>query len=411
MNETEVNVEETGSSGPFRRSNEGLPVGPLESLPGSLEQLSVGCVEVVWGIDKDGRALYWDRPFFQVDSQAPELKDISVGSDGTVWGIDTANRVRKKEGNMWVEIRGQAPGRIHGHLSHISVGAKDQVWGIDENNNVYQWLERMFWRVTGPRLTSISVGSDGTVWGIDTANKVRRKDGNMWVEVKIQPQAPGQDQVHLSNISVGAKEHVWGTDENGNVYQWDGERFQKVPDLQLKSISVGSDGTVWGIDTSGRVQVVNNWYYHQIIPVAKFAKTHSLPVCEALPDNMKDPYAGIGEKVDVELAFHDIFGNRAAIPEILQFPLGYTDTIIGVTQWPGVMSSYCFKTVDSSPALIVDLSLQASNYIPSSGNKYENALYSASAHLERFKQIYYQLCQRDVTISLATSMRLKTKKI
>jgi hypothetical protein len=407
MNETEVDREEPGSSGPFSGSNEGLPVGPLESLPGSLEQLSVGCAEVVWGIDKDGRALYWDRPLFQVDPQAPELKEISVGSDGTVWAIDTSNKIRRKEGNTWVEVPGWVVGVIPGQvqvvqLSHISVGAKDHVWGIDEIGNLYRWVFTRFSRIYLPRLTSISVGSDGTVWGIDAANKVIKLGGNTGVQI------PGLAHGHLEHIAVGAEDHVWGIDENNNVHQWNGNEFQEVPGLQLKQISVGSDGTVWGIDTSGRVQVVNNWYYHQIIPVAKFAKTHSLPDCEALPDNMKDPYAGIGEKVDVELAFHDIFGNRAAIPEILQFPLGYTDAIIGVTQWPGVMSSYCFRTVDSSPALIVDLSLQASNYIPLSGNKYENALYGASTHLERFKQIYYQLCQEDVTISLATSVRLKT---
>lgn len=64
------------------------------------------------------------------------------------------------------------------------------------------------------------------------------------------------------------------------------------------------------------------WHYEHIVPAHRFASGDG-------------PYAGIGHTVSLKLQTRDIYGN--AIPQspgTVQHPLGYTDALIPVHQWP-----------------------------------------------------------------------------
>ena len=167
----------------------------------------------------------------------------------------------------------------------------------------------------------------------------------------------------------------------------------------------------------------NVWSYHQVVPVYKFASLNNIPPCEGLPDNTQNPYAGIGldgnnqlGQVQFEFDFHDVYGNLMPPATPITQPsmsVGYFDDLMGLSQWPGTTSSYEFASNDGNPLLIFNVSLQLAKYLPGAGNSFENAVRTASAHLTLYKQLYYQVQQRqvvdneqqyDVTFALLTSL-------
>lgn len=153
------------------------------------------------------------------------------------------------------------------------------------------------------------------------------------------------------------------------------------------------------------------WYYNQVFAVAPLAMQHPLPAVPGLPDPALDPYAGIAPNAQatIALAFHDVYGNNitdAPAPMTVQADIGYIDTVIGLGQWPGLSSSYLvsFNEEAGRAEIVVSAGLQAGNYFPATGNSFETAVLSASAHLERYRRIYYQIRQADVGISIRTSL-------
>ncbi|MFT5969785.1 MAG: LysM repeat protein [Flavobacteriales bacterium] len=164
----------------------------------------------------------------------------------------------------------------------------------------------------------------------------------------------------------------------------------------------------------------DSWYYHQAVPISKLAKTHALPVCEALPLASNDPYAGIHldgsnklEKATFQFSFHDVLGNKIAPSTPIQnqaFEVGYFDEVIGLAQWPGLSAHYEITGVAGSPQLDLDLNFEVTNYVPGPGLQYDKAIYNASAHIVRYQQIYYQINQSDVSFQLSTSLQQISKK-
>lgn len=155
------------------------------------------------------------------------------------------------------------------------------------------------------------------------------------------------------------------------------------------------------------------WYYHHVMPVSTFAKSHPLALCAALPDPQLDPYAGIGitggslNQATISFDFHDVLGNKTTntnpVPD-LDVPVGYTDPVIGLAQWPGLSNHYAVNT-PGNPAIELDFDFQVPNYVPGAGLAFEKAVYASSAHYERYKQVYYQINQDDVDFNLITSLQ------
>ena len=162
-------------------------------------------------------------------------------------------------------------------------------------------------------------------------------------------------------------------------------------------------------------------YYHHILPVAKFATSHQLPACVALPNPMDDPYAGIaienGQLGEVSLGFefHGIYGNKTTIDPTtplknLSLSVGYNDTVIGLSKWPGLMTHYGVDGTSANPEIALYFNFQLDNYVPGPGVKYTKAVYNSSAHLERYKQIWYQSLQKDVGFQLSSSLDQELNK-
>ncbi|MFK7935617.1 MAG: LysM peptidoglycan-binding domain-containing protein, partial [Saprospiraceae bacterium] len=178
------------------------------------------------------------------------------------------------------------------------------------------------------------------------------------------------------------------------------------------------NGSIEGLPIGPTKSGSHNGYYHQLVPIATFAKTSAVPNCPALPPVQADPYAGIYHnnqglgKATFAFDFHDLFGNRLGQEEGASFadlsvPVGYYDEVIGFGQWPGITSSYLvrpFSDNDPQPVLDLYFEFQINNYLPGNGMGYAQAIRNTSAHLARYQQIWYQLQQTDVDVRLVSTL-------
>jgi LysM repeat protein len=104
--------------------------------------------------------------------------------------------------------------------------------------------------------------------------------------------------------------------------------------------------------------------------------TFSVPYASVLAKgkDTASPYAGVGDILQFELAWLDIFGNRilselanpapaAGAPRQRQPQLlGYADRLVGIGQWPAVANAYRVVLDGTAPSLVLQLDFDASSY-------------------------------------------------
>ncbi|HEY0068785.1 MAG TPA: LysM peptidoglycan-binding domain-containing protein, partial [Chloroflexia bacterium] len=147
------------------------------------------------------------------------------------------------------------------------------------------------------------------------------------------------------------------------------------------------------------------FYYKQVIAAFKSATAAYIlgPVSPALPDPTDSPYAGIyGDPVannysavQIDLAFHDLAGNltnnkfAGKLPNcnnplaLNPIPVGYTDDLIGLAQWPSVSAAFDFPT--AKPQMQIGMTFSTAQYLPGSGQSYAGSHQSALTHFENYK--------------------------
>lgn len=142
------------------------------------------------------------------------------------------------------------------------------------------------------------------------------------------------------------------------------------------------------------------FYYQQVLSYTQSALPayNPTPVSAALPAASASPYAGIyadaqqSSALQLNLTFHDLSGNRtvADVPPVLSpLPIGYTDDLIGLSQWPSLALSYAFP--NAQPQLQLNVQFNPAKYLPAPGQAFETSQQSARADLEHYAAIYYQL--------------------
>ena len=114
------------------------------------------------------------------------------------------------------------------------------------------------------------------------------------------------------------------------------------------------------------------WEFHQSIPYADSAEVVPAASAGILPDSSGDPYRGLGSILQAEYTWQDYFGNTLISkfdlgqkapynqPPVL---VGYTDALIGVSQWPAVSAAWRVRRgADGQPALELPLAFDQSAY-------------------------------------------------
>jgi len=162
------------------------------------------------------------------------------------------------------------------------------------------------------------------------------------------------------------------------------------------------------------------WSYNHVLPAYRFGKVNDTPSCTALPPVDNNPYRGLTGIVGptgaprplstakLQLVFHDVYGNKTVSAEPMapiNVPYGYTDEIIAVSAWPGTAFEYSFvKGATAGVFLDSTLAFQVAPYIPGGGVSFDQAAELATSHAERYKQVFYQVQQKDMQFEPGTNL-------
>lgn len=146
--------------------------------------------------------------------------------------------------------------------------------------------------------------------------------------------------------------------------------------------------------------------YEQALSVASSATTNASPAAPGanLPPASANPYVGVGSIAQMHLRWLDLFGNCTVTPfdqppagydgplNNMPVPVTYADTLIGLSQWPNVSSSYIYSGAAGAPQMAVTFTLNGDGYRASAATAQQDSVV--------FNQLYFQLNQNYDTLGI-----------
>lgn len=160
----------------------------------------------------------------------------------------------------------------------------------------------------------------------------------------------------------------------------------------------------------GDPATTTDWQYERLIPAFSFWANPPATTNTKLPPLEQDPYLGItgAASLPVECWWQDIYGNALTSRKGSEdFPLRYTDPVIGLNQWPSVQEHFHFDVgLGSDVTLTLEFSFDPSPYpaADAAGNKTAQQQKRLSADLLLYQKIYYQFIQTDIELSVANTI-------
>lgn len=122
-------------------------------------------------------------------------------------------------------------------------------------------------------------------------------------------------------------------------------------------------------------------YYQAVIPLSEYAR-----------GQVPGPYAGLGQKAEIELAFRDIYGNQDAGRKVITFSMLYQDALYDMTKLPFTKWEYDLEEPGKGGRQIAVLSFEEELYNrPKEGGAYE-----------RLRDALWQYCQTDVRMTFSS---------
>ena len=212
-----------------------------------------------------------------------------------------------------------------------------------------------------------------------------------------------------SEMSPDYDKKVSAAEEVKNLYHMLGFNLADNTNFQLTQPSVIGPTVLTELDQE-------KWLYERLIPAFTLLEpvqpeSRNIPADNLiLPPKDKDPYLGInsGTKLPVNCWWQDIYGNQIdTTSSDGQFPLRYTDPLIGLNQWPSVNENFRFREVDDETiALELEFSFDISGYpTPGAPEKAsEKQQKRLQADLLTYQKIYYQIIQADISLSVQASV-------
>lgn len=187
----------------------------------------------------------------------------------------------------------------------------------------------------------------------------------------------------------------------------------KDPDVVLRPTSVNE----------------KDWEYERILRVYPFIKASPEPAIvqrllthpewsillspNDIPPEIENPYRATGRNVLIDMRWVDIFGNltnftntsEPSVPTVLPpYFMGYIDPVIGIDQYPSITAAYIIeKNENDQPVLRITLAFNPSKYKPA--DEHDTGWRDrATADQQAYKNIYYQLVQQDVKLTVNNTL-------
>lgn len=157
------------------------------------------------------------------------------------------------------------------------------------------------------------------------------------------------------------------------------------------------------------------WRYDKVIPFYRFATTKPPPPTIGLPDPSDDPYWGFGSAAScpepmLTFCLSDLLGNHSQAPSIagqgaVALKVGYTDALIGLSQWPELAAYFEVSGSANQASLVMQVGLKAAASVPSTSQRGDAAVDAAGLQRDKYAQVFHQLGQNGVRAGLSTSLR------
>lgn len=173
----------------------------------------------------------------------------------------------------------------------------------------------------------------------------------------------------------------WGWIYLANLFNLLGYRNSLTDDFKESNFGVATGpGNIDGNGPADKVRAPRAanedepWRYVRTVPYPGLYR-HPPVQRQASPAVSGSPYLGVGGLLQIELAWLDLFGNRIlsdldappAEARVYNFPpqlTGYTDSVLGIGQWPSVANDYLFATLqDGKAGLKVSLAFDQQPYL------------------------------------------------
>jgi len=128
------------------------------------------------------------------------------------------------------------------------------------------------------------------------------------------------------------------------------------------------------------------------------------------PNPDDDPYRGIGgessmQSANLSFGFSDLMGNVTGSGSgSLSIDVGYTDPLLPVHHWPAVTSYYSLQLVEEVAQTTIHIASQAGSAMPGLTTPPLSAVQSAGQTAKKYKEIYFQLAQPDLTVSVLSTL-------
>ena len=153
------------------------------------------------------------------------------------------------------------------------------------------------------------------------------------------------------------------------------------------------------------------WIYARQLRIDRFAAGPP----SAVLGGLQDPYAGVGAQARFGWQPQDVFGNRLLAQQHIDVDVGYTDDLIGLSQWPAVVTGYRFAGTPGAATVEVGVALDASAYVPAPGEVFTpvaapgtaslpvGVAAQATAHRDRYAAVFWQL-SHDLAAEVTTTV-------
>jgi hypothetical protein len=191
-----------------------------------------------------------------------------------------------------------------------------------------------------------------------------------------------------------------GVDELSVLYQLLGYQIQGYTKFTASNVGL----------PIGPTELSGAWLYERLVPT--YSLVPSVARDSKLPDRNLDPYRGVGTASGADAAtlrvdtwWQDIYGNQLlSRKQTTDFPVRYTDAILGINQWPSVTESYAFvPKPGGGRQLVFTFSFDTSTYYQSDDPSQTrgNRMLSDRSIVQ---SAYYQLIQSDISLEVSSSL-------
>jgi len=159
--------------------------------------------------------------------------------------------------------------------------------------------------------------------------------------------------------------------------------------------------------------------YQQLLPVNNFVLDtiiDAAPAVSGLPEPTNDPYHGFGTEASLPTAkfvfsFGDILGNRTGTTGtdqgVTDISVGYTDDLIGISEWPSMASYFEVEAAANNEANVtIVISTRPSELLPTPSQRGDINAANITQQTQKYRDIYYQLVQPNIKAWLVTSLKV-----